>query len=128
MPVCFRPCAGSRPFFDFGSFRVADTSNDEIETYEQLKKYIIRVHVKDVIIGHFPYGELCYDGQKILAVATGTGVIPVDKLLRKLQQDGYNGAYVIEYAQRPDVKGLENSRCLKPYMDYINSILHVKEV
>ena len=59
--------------FDTGNFRVADTNADELKAYELLKDRIIRVHLKDVVVGFFKNGEKCVDGQKILPVTTGGG-------------------------------------------------------
>lgn len=51
--------------FDTGNFRVDDPGSDELAAYESLKDRMIRVHVKDVVLGNFESGETCIDGQKI---------------------------------------------------------------
>ena len=62
--------------------------------------YIIRVHLKDVVVGDFAEGETCVDGQKIVPVATGSGIIPMKELLLALKKDGYTGALAIEYSMK----------------------------
>lgn len=107
--------------FDTGNFRVADTSCDEMEIYEELKDYIVRIHLKDVVIGDFSNGEECVDGQKIRAVVTGSGVIPMEKLIKKLHEDGYEGGLAIEYAKPNDVHGMDNAAAVEPYCNFIRS-------
>ena len=84
--------------FDTGNFRVADTCSDEIEAYELLKDYILRVHLKDVVICDEAPGERCVNGQYIRCVLSGSGVIPLQEILRRMKRDGYSGDYAIEYA------------------------------
>lgn len=107
--------------FDTGNFRVADTGCDELEIYEELKEYIIRVHLKDVAIGNFPNGEECVNGQKIQAVVTGSGVIQMEKLITKLREDGYDKGLAIEYAKPGDIHGMDNAMAVQPYCAYIRS-------
>ncbi len=107
--------------FDTGNFRVADTGCDELEIYEELKEYIIRVHLKDVAIGNFPNGEECVNGQKIQAVVTGSGVIPMEKLITRLREDGYDKGLAIEYAKPGDIHGMDNAMAVQPYCAYIRS-------
>lgn len=105
--------------FDTGNFRVADTRCDELAIYEQLKSYITRVHLKDVVIGDFETGEACVDGQKIRAVVTGSGVIPIQELVERLIRDGYQGDFAVEYASPDTVHGSEEAAAIAPYCDYI---------
>ena len=91
--------------FDTGNFRVADTGCDELAAYELLKDRIARVHLKDVRIGDFPEGERCVNGQAIKAVLTGSGVIPMQELITRMETDGYAGTYSVEYAAPSDVHG-----------------------
>lgn len=109
--------------FDTGNFRIADTSCDETAIYEMLKDYVIRVHLKDVVVGDFAEGEVCTDGQKIVPVATGSGVIPMRELLTALKRDGYEGALAIEYAMKKGVHGLDNAQWVKPYVTFIRNTL-----
>lgn len=109
--------------FDTGNFRVADTSCDEMAIYEMLKDYIIRVHLKDVVVGDFAEGETCVDGQKIVPVATGSGIIPMKELLLALKKDGYTGALAIEYSMKKGVHGTDNAQWVNPYATFIRSVL-----
>ena len=109
--------------FDTGNFRVADTSCDEMAIYEMLKDYIIRVHLKDVVVGDFAEGETCVDGQKIVPVATGSGIIPMKELLLALKKDGYTGALAIEYSMKKGVHGTDNAQWVNPYATFICSVL-----
>lgn len=105
--------------FDTGNFRVADTKADELKAYELLRDRIIRVHLKDVVIGFFKNGEACVDGQKIQAVTTGSGVIPMAELIRRFRDDGYSGTFAVEYAAMPGVSGEEHAKWLAPYVTFI---------
>lgn len=109
--------------FDTGNFRVADTSCDEMAIYEMLKDYIIRVHLKDVVVGDFAEGETCVDGQKIVPTATGGGIIPMEQLLSALKRDGYEGALAIEYSMKKGIHSTENAQWVKPYVTFIRSVL-----
>lgn len=109
--------------FDTGNFKIADSSCDEMAIYEMLKDYIIRVHLKDVVVGDFEEGEVCVDGKRIVPVATGSGVIPMKELLLALQRDGYEGALAIEYSMKKGIHGLDNAQWVKPYVNYIRSVL-----
>ncbi len=108
--------------FDTGNFRVADTSCDELAIYEQLKSYIIRVHLKDVVVGPFSQGEECVDGNRIVAVATGSGIIPMEELLIRLRQDNYQGVLAIEYSAKKGVKGVGHSERVRDYVSYIKDV------
>ncbi len=105
--------------FDTGNFRIADTNCDELKAYELLKDRIIRVHVKDVVIGDFKKGERCVDGKMIQTVTSGSGVIPVQEILRHLKADGYDATLAVEYSAKPRVNGIEHSKWLQPYARYI---------
>ncbi len=110
--------------FDTGNFRVADANCDELAIYERLKSYIIRVHLKDVVIGSFHgKGERCMDGQSIVAVTTGSGVIPIREILERLKADGYDGGLAIEYSAKPDVSGSAHAQYVTAYADYIRGVL-----
>lgn len=105
--------------FDTGNFRVADTNADELKAYELLKNRVIRVHLKDVVVGFFKHGEACVDGQKIRAVTTGSGVIPMAELIKRFRDDGYAGVFAVEYAAMPGVSGEEHAKYVKPYVTFI---------
>ena len=101
--------------FDTGNFRVADVNADEVAIYEQLKNRIIRFHLKDVRIGNFPQGERCVNGQYIIPVPTGSGVIPICELIRRSQNDGFDGVYAIEYAAPSDTAGAAHIEAVRSY-------------
>ncbi len=109
--------------FDTGNFKVADACSDELEIYEKLKKYIMRVHVKDVVIGAFASGECCVDGNMIRCVPSGSGEIPIKELIHRLQRDGYEGALAVEYAAPQEIHGEEHIDMVKIYVDYLAGCL-----
>lgn len=109
--------------FDTGNFKVADTSCDELEIYERLKKYIVRVHLKDVVVGAFESGERCVDGDMIRCVPSGSGVIPIKELIHRMQKDGYEGALAVEYSAPQEIHGEEHIEMVKIYVDYITGCL-----
>lgn len=109
--------------FDTGNFRVADTKCDEMAIYERLKNYIVRIHLKDVVVGDFIEGERCVDGQRIVPVVTGSGIIPMKELIHAFQRDHSGKALAIEYAMPKEVHGEENVRALEPYCRYIRGVL-----
>lgn len=112
--------------FDTGNFRVADTSCDEVEIYEKLKKYIVRVHLKDVVVGAFESGERCTDGNMIRCVPSGSGIIPMKELLYRMQKDGYDGKFSVEYSAPQELHGEEHIEMVKIYVDYITACLSGK--
>lgn len=87
---------------------VFDTANmlphgeDPIEAYEQLSKYVVHVHLKDVALEDrkkgSAYSERTKDGRVMRCVAWGRGVIPVDELYRRLVKSCYPGLFAIEYS------------------------------
>ena len=101
--------------FDTGNFRVADVHADEMAIYEQLKDRIIRFHLKDVRVGDFPQGERCVSGDYIIPVPTGSGVIPICALIRRSQEDGFEGVYAMEYAAPFDTAGAAHIEAAKSY-------------
>ncbi len=109
---------------DIGNFRVADKNCDERAIYEDLKDYIIRVHVKDVVIVESARfrGEPCVGGGAIRAVMTGSGIIPVADLLARLRAGGYDGDLCIEYAAPDDVSGIGHADVVRLYADAIRGM------
>ena len=101
---------------DTGNFRVADPDADELAAYALLKDRLIRIHLKDVVVGPFSDGERCRNGHFIRAVAAGAGIIPVGRLAAQALQDGYSDAFAVEYAAGPGVHGMEHARCLNVYV------------
>lgn len=92
--------------FDTANFRVADTKNDELKSYELLKERIVRFHLKDVRIGNYPKGEVCVGGQIMKLVMEGSGMIPIESLIQRSLADGFGGTYAIEYAAPSDTHGV----------------------
>lgn len=88
---------------------VFDTANmlphgdNPLEAYEQLKQYIVHVHLKDVSLKKpgFALWELELDnhGNQMECVLYGNGVIPVRELYERMLKDGYNGKFTLEYAR-----------------------------
>lgn len=110
--------------FDTGNFRVADTGCDELAIYEKLKKYIIRVHLKDVVVGEgFEHGEACVDGQKIRCVTSGSGIIPIKDIIHALARDGYEGTLAVEYAAPATLHGEAHADNIAVYCDYIKGCI-----
>lgn len=109
--------------FDTANSRVAGTCCNELEIYERLKKYIGRIHLKDVVIGEFASGEQCTDGKKIRCVPSGSGVIPIKELLHRMQEDGYEGMLTVEYAAPAEIHGSEHIEMARVYVDYITECL-----
>ncbi len=109
---------------DIGNFRVADKNCDERAVYEELKDYIIRVHVKDVVIVEDGgmRGEPCVGGGAIRAVMTGSGIIPVSDLLSRLRAGGYDGDLCIEYAAPDNVSGVEHADVVRLYAEAIRGM------
>lgn len=104
--------------FDTANFRVADTQCDELAAYEMLKSRITRVHLKDVALGNFGRGEKCVDGQWIMPVTLGSGVIPMEKLLQRFCRDGFDGSFVLEYSAQEAIHGEDHIAWVKPYADF----------
>lgn len=110
--------------FDTGNFRVANTACDELAIYEKLKKYIIRVHIKDVVVGtDFSSGEICTNGQKIRCVTTGSGIIPIKEIIHALIRDGYEGVLAVEYAAPASLHGNAHADNIAVYCDYIKGCM-----
>lgn len=107
--------------FDTGNFRVADTLSDETAIYEMLKDRIIRVHIKDVVVGEFESGERCVDGQLIRSVTTGSGVIKVYELIQLLKRDGYDGILAVEYAMPHSIEKDGIAASVAVYCSYIRA-------
>lgn len=114
---------GLRLVYDTANMLIADTNADILAFYKKLKPYIVRVHVKDVVIGNFKIGEECVDHQKIIAVPTGSGVLPIRDVLQHLKADCFSGDLAIEYAAAPDVHGAGHAKALQLYCEYIRNCL-----
>lgn len=92
---------------------VLDTANmlphgdTTLEAYEALKEFIVYVHLKEVKLRagkkSFMDKEITADGREMVPSVHGTGVIPLKKLVTRMEADKYDGTYAIEYVY-PDVK------------------------
>lgn len=111
---------GLKFVFDTANFRVANKENDELVSYEQLKKWIVRFHLKDVRIVEYANGEPCVGGGAIKPVFEGSGVINMDALLQKSISDGFQGTYVIEYAAPSDTHGLGHRRSISANLEILH--------
>lgn len=109
--------------FDTGNMKIADTQADALDFYAQLKPYIVRVHLKDVVVGPFGTGERCVDGQYIVPVVTGSGEIRMRELLEQIRLDGCPWPLVLEYSAPSSVHGSAHADALRPYVDYVNHAL-----
>lgn len=78
-----------------------------LEAYEALKEYIVYVHLKEVKLisrkKSLMDKEMTADGWEMVPSVHGTGVIPLRKLISRMEADKYDGVYAIEYVY-PDVK------------------------
>lgn len=112
---------------------VFDTANmlphgdNPLEAYEQLKQYIVHVHLKDVSLKKpgFALWELELDshGNQMDCVVYGDGVIPVRELYERMLKDGYNGKFTLEYA-RPSNKICDietHTKQVLKFMDYLEN-------
>lgn len=128
MKVLMERVPGLKLILDTGNIYVGDPHADLLDYYEQLKQYITRVHLKDVVRGSFPGKERCIDGLNIAAVVTGSGILPMTEFLQKLRVDGYDGDLCIEYAAPKGVHGKGHSKVLSAYADYIRDAWDGKEL
>lgn len=118
----FKHVPGLKLIFDIGNILVGDPKTDPFPYYEALKPYIMRVHVKEVVLGHFPHREKCNGGLEILPVMPGAGVMQLRPLLKKIRDDGYDDGLAIEYAEPKGVSGMDNAGAVKPYADWIRDV------
>ncbi len=113
---------GLRLILDTGNILVGDPQADLLAYYQELKQYITRIHLKDVVKGNHAGTEVCVDGEKIAPVVTGSGILPMREFLGCLKEDGYDGDLCIEYAAPKDVHGLDHAKAVAPYTDYIRDV------
>ena len=88
---------------------VYDTANmlphgdDPLEYYEALKQYIVHTHLKDVTLneptemGTQLGAEITADGQIMKCCVSGEGVIPLGEIVKRMNEDGYQGYFALEY-------------------------------
>ncbi len=105
--------------FDTANFLVSEPECDLLGAYELLKDRIRRVHLKDVVRagrGSFRHAETCENGDEILCVAAGTGIVPLQPFVERLKADGCGVVMSVEYAARAGVHGEEHGRYLESYV------------
>lgn len=83
--------------YDTANMKVVDTEYDEVAYYEKVKSYIIRVHLKDVVIVEQGGMEPCNNGKNLSTVLLGSGKIHIEEVLKRLREDSYNGGVTVEY-------------------------------
>lgn len=114
--------------FDTANFLVAEPDCDLVSAWELLRDRVRRVHLKDVARGKIPHAEVCQNGESILAVATGSGIIPLRPFVEKLRTDGYDGVCCVEYLAKSGVRGEEHSRYLDTYVRNIRACWEGNEI
>lgn len=122
MKILIEHVPGLRLVLDTGNILVGDPNANLLDYYEQLKPYIMRIHLKDVVRGQFPGKEKCADGLSIAPVVCGSGVLPMREFLSKLKEDGYEGDLCIEYAAPKGVHGKGHGKTLAAYTDFIREV------
>lgn len=108
---------------------VLDTANmlphgdTTMDAYEQLKQYIVYMHLKDVRLKKAPFSlwelELTKDGKQMECVVFGEGIIPIKELYERMLQDGYEGRFALEYA-RPSYKVCDIQTHTKQVLKFID--------
>lgn len=135
-PQCFKPlvsaedclyvlehAAGLGFIFDTGNVKILSQQEDVVSFYEKTKAYLIRVHLKDVVVGDFAHGERCADGRNMQAVMAGSGIADLSGILSRLQADGYAGSMAVEYAAG-NTPVAQHSTVLASYCEYIRACWH----
>lgn len=102
--------------FDTANFLTADPYNDLTASWKLLKDRSHRVHLKDVVRGKIPRAEVCDNGESILAVTTGSGIVPLQPFVAQLKAEGFDGVCCVEYSAKSGVHGEEHSRYLDTYV------------
>ena len=92
---------------------------DPVEYAEKFRGRIGFVHLKDVRIlsEDTPQAEHMRDGTPTCAVPTGTGMIPLARVVRRLLQDGYLGGVTVEFAKDEDLDLATSLRRAKEYTE-----------
>ena len=113
---------------------VYDTANmlphgdDPLEYYDALKDHIVHVHVKDVsltkatLMDRLIYAERAKSGKVMKCCLFGKGVIPLKEILQRMDRDGYQGAYALEYSHPTKYPALaeQNAKRLKEHIAFLN--------
>ncbi|MBQ3072460.1 MAG: sugar phosphate isomerase/epimerase [Clostridia bacterium] len=89
---------------------VYDTANmlphgdDPILYYEALKEHIVHTHLKDVRLTRETWQDRLFraekscDGQVMKCCLYGEGVIPLREILSRMESDGYEGTFALEFS------------------------------
>ncbi len=109
--------------FDSANFMVAEPDCDITEAWELLKSRTVRVHLKDVVLGNFDTGERLADGRMMRAVVTGSGILPMEKIIKKIISDGFEGYAAVEYSASPEVHGANHSKYIYAYVRNIHNAI-----
>lgn len=103
-----------------------DTANmipagdDPLEFYEKLKSRICHVHLKDVRKVRDKGLDVCLDGRVLKSCVWGEGIVPIRRIVQRLEADGYSGSCGIEYVA-PEKEGLyPNQHQLERFLAYLN--------
>lgn len=111
---------------------VYDTANmlpsgdDPIAYYEALKTHIIHVHVKDVALSKATWkdklfrAERAKNGEVMKCCVFGEGVIPLKEILTRMERDGYQGTFALEYShpEKYPADFAVNTQQLKKHMAF----------
>ncbi|MFO7636126.1 MAG: sugar phosphate isomerase/epimerase family protein [Clostridia bacterium] len=83
------------------------------ETYDRIGEYIAHVHVKDSVMAE---GGMSYR-------LPGEGDIPLEKAVKVLEANGYQGYYSLEWLRRWDSSLEESGVVLPHYVHYMKNLL-----
>lgn len=111
---------------------VYDTANmlphgdDPLEYYEALKPYIVHTHAKDVRLRKATWKDRLFraertkQGEVMVCCVSGSGVIPLRRILRRMETDGYQELYALEYShpEKYPANCAQNSARLKEHMRF----------
>lgn len=100
--------------FDTGNFMHGE---DPLSALPLFRDRICNIHLKDR--SHEPnegdgIGRRCADGSKVFAVPVGTGYLPIQRILRQLQEWAFTGTIIVElygYEAQKMLEGLQSSIC-----------------
>lgn len=112
---------------------VYDTANmlphgdDSLEYYEALKEHIVHVHVKDVALSKAAWkdklfrAERAKSGEVMKCCVFGKGVIPLKEILRRMERDGYQGTFALEYShpEKYPADFTVNARQLRKHIEFL---------
>lgn len=120
---------------------VYDTANmlphgdDPLAYYEMLKQYIVYVHLKDVALRKATWKDRIFraeqtkDGQVMQCCVSGSGVIALAEILRRMEADGYRGVYALEYShsEKYPCDYAQNAARLRAHLSFLNGRISSKE-